>query len=113
MVTDDDGSRAVVGFYRVLGHPLPRRDRLVVRGLDPSARYEVTAWSSFDGPDGTSVRGGDELLALGLRIEPPDPVPADAEQPDAVRLVRGDFQFRLFDLRRVDVRRAGARRPTP
>jgi hypothetical protein len=102
MVADEDGSRAVVGFYRVLGHPLPRRDRLVLRGLDPSARYEVTAWSSFDGPDGTAIRGGDELLSLGLRIEPRDPVPADAETPDGVRLVRGDCQFRLFDLRRIE-----------
>jgi alpha-galactosidase len=101
MVADEAGDRAVVGFYRVLHRPLPRRDRLPLRGLDPAARYEVTAWTSFDAPAAPVVRGGDELMRLGLRIEPPDPVAPDSETPDGVRVVRGDFQFRLFDLRRV------------
>jgi hypothetical protein len=75
----------------------------VLRGLDPAARYEVTAWMSFDAPEGTFVRGGDELMGPGLRIEPPDPAPADEEMrtPDGTWTVRGDFHFRLFDLRRV------------
>ena len=51
-----------------------------LRGLDPEASYEVTAWTSFDGPDETLVRGGDELMRLGLRLEPPDPLPALANQ---------------------------------
>ncbi|MEI7744134.1 MAG: alpha-galactosidase, partial [Chloroflexota bacterium] len=101
MVVDDDGDRAVAVHYRVLFRPLPTRDRIRLRGLDPRARYEVTAWSSFGDPLGTFVRGGDELMAVGLGIEPPDPFPLAAEQPDGVRLVRGDFTFRLFDLRRL------------
>jgi alpha-galactosidase len=102
MVADEAGSRAVVGFYRVLHRPWPRRDRLVLRGLDPAATYELTAWMSFAGPEGTLVRGGDELMRLGLRIEPPEPPPTgDTRTPDGAWIVRGDFQFRLYDLRRV------------
>jgi alpha-galactosidase len=101
MVSAADGSRAVAAHYRVLFRPLPVRDRLRLRGLDPSARYEVTAWSSFDAPLGTYERGGDELMRVGIGIEPPDPLPADAQPPDGIRIVRGDFTFRLFDLRRL------------
>ena len=101
MVADETRHRAVVGFYRVLHRPWPRRDRLPLRGLDPAASYEVTAWTSFEAPEGTVVRGGDELMRLGLRIEPPDPLPPDLQAPDGIRIVRGDFQFRLFDLRRL------------
>jgi alpha-galactosidase len=101
MVSAPDGSRAVAAHYRVLFRPLPVRDRLRLRGLDPDARYEVTAWSSFDAPLGTFERGGDELMRVGIGIEPPDPLPADAQPPDGIRIVRGDFTFRLFDLRRL------------
>ncbi len=101
MVASETGDRAVVGFYRVLSRPQPRRNRLALRGLDPAATYEVTVWTSFDGPDGSFVRGGDELMHLGLRLEPPDPPPAGPDFPDGIRIVRGDFQFRLFDLRRA------------
>jgi alpha-galactosidase len=100
MVASPDGSRAVAAHYRVLSRPLPVRDRLRLRGLDPAARYEVTAWSSFAAPDGTFERGGDELMRVGVGIEPPDPAPAGALPPDGIRIVRGDFTFRLFDLRR-------------
>jgi alpha-galactosidase len=101
MVVDDDGAHGVAAHYRVLFRPLPVRDRLRLRGLDPAARYEVTAWDSFESPLGSFERGGDELMRVGLGIEPPDPLPAGAAPPDGVRLVRGDFAFRLFDLRRV------------
>lgn len=101
MVSARDGSRAVAAHYRVLDRPLPVRDRLRLRGLDSAARYEVTAWSSFEAPDGTFERGGDELMRVGIGIEPPEPLPADAQPPDGIRIVRGDFTFRLFDLRRL------------
>jgi alpha-galactosidase len=101
MASATDGSRAVAAHYRVLHRPLPVRDRLRLRGLDPAARYEVTAWSSFDKPLGIFERGGDELMRVGIGIEPPDPLPADAQPPDGIRVVRGDFTFRLFDLRRL------------
>jgi alpha-galactosidase len=101
MVLAEDGSRGVAAHYRVLFRPLPVRDRLRLRGLDPDARYEVTAWDAFDAPLGRFVRGGDELMRVGIGIEPPEPLPADTHPPDGLRLVRGDFAFRLFDLRRI------------
>jgi alpha-galactosidase len=100
MVSAADGSRAVAAHYRVLQRPWPLRDRLIVRGLEASARYAVTCWTSFDTPMPTIERGGDELMAVGLGIEPPDPMPEGA-YADGHRVVRGDFTFRLFDLRRL------------
>ncbi len=100
MVASDDGARAVVAHYRILHRPWPLRDRLALRGLDANARYAVSAWESFEAPMATIERGGDELMAAGLGIEPPDPLPAGAFS-DGHRRVRGDFQARLFDLRRV------------
>jgi alpha-galactosidase len=100
MVSAVDGSATVVAHYRVLQHPWPLRDRLPVRGLDASARYAVTCWTSFEAPMPTIERGGDELMAIGLGIEPPDPMPEGAYS-DGHRIVRGDFTFRLFDLRRL------------
>jgi alpha-galactosidase len=100
MVAAPDGSRAVAAHYRVLFRPMPIRDRLRLRGLDPAARYEVTAWDSFERPLGSFERGGDELMRIGIGIEPPEPSGGE-EPPDGVRAVRGDFAFRLFDLRRL------------
>jgi alpha-galactosidase len=102
MAVDEAGSHAVVGFYRVLARPLPVRKRIRLRGLDPAATYRVTTWmDSFEAPVATADRAGDELMAIGIGIEPPDmPVPANTS-PDGIRVVRGDFQARLFDLRRV------------
>lgn len=101
MVASDDGSRALVAHYRIRFRPLPARDRLRLRGLDAAARYLVTSRDSFGDPLGTVERGGDELMRVGLGIEPPDPLPAGAEPPDGSRIVRGDFAFRLFDLHRA------------
>ena len=73
MAVDADASHAVVGWYRVLARPLPARNRLRLRGLDPAATYRVTTWlDDFAAPAGTADRAGDELLAIGLGIEPPD-----------------------------------------
>jgi alpha-galactosidase len=102
MVVDEDGSHAIVGAYRALGRPLPVRNRIRLRGLDPAASYRVTSWiGTFAAPVATVDRAGDELLAVGLGIEPPDPLPPRDESSDASRLVRGDFQARLFELRRA------------
>ncbi len=102
MAVDDDGAHAVVGFYRVLGHPLPARMRLRLRGLDPEATYRVTTWmDTFEAPVATADRAGDELMAVGLGIEPPDmPLPPN-ESSDGTRIVRGDFTARLFELTRA------------
>jgi alpha-galactosidase len=101
MAVDDDASHAVVGWYRVLARPLPVRNRLRLRGLDPAGTYRVTTWlDGFAAPAGTADRAGDELLAIGLGIEPPDlPMPRN-ESFDGTRIARGDFQARLFDITR-------------
>jgi hypothetical protein len=54
----------------------------------------------FGDPIGTVERAGDELMSVGLGIEPPDPMPAGAG-PDGVRFIRGDFQARVFELVRI------------
>jgi alpha-galactosidase len=101
MAVDRDGGHALVGHYRVLGHPGPVRNRLRLRGLDPAARYRVTTWTdTFEAPAGVVERAGDELMAVGLGIEPPDPMP-DGAGFDGTRFVRGDFQARLFELVRT------------
>jgi alpha-galactosidase len=92
MVVSDDRLRAVVGHYRVLNRPVPGPDRLRLRGLDPSLRYRVSSWpSTADAiePVNRAVRGGDDLMTVGLFVESPNP--RDAQ-------VRGDFEARLFDV---------------
>jgi alpha-galactosidase len=102
MVVDEAGSHAIVGWYRALARPLPVRNRVRLRGLDPAATYRVTTWQgTFAEPAATVERAGDELLAVGLGIEPPDPLPPPDESFDSTRLVRGDYQARLFELRRI------------
>ena len=84
MVVDEDGSHAVVGFYRVLARPLPVRKRIRLRGLDPAATYRVTTWmDSFAAPVATADRAGDVLMTIGLGIEPPDLRSRPARRPTA------------------------------
>ena len=92
MVVSDDRLRAVVGHYRVLNRPVPGPDRLRLRGLDPSQRYRVSSWpSTADAIErvNRAIRGGDDLMTVGLFVESPNP--RDAQ-------VRGDFEARLFDV---------------
>jgi alpha-galactosidase len=92
MVVSEDRSRAVVGHYRVLNRPVPGPDRLRLRGLDPSLRYRVSTWpSTADAIErvNRAIRGGDDLMTVGLFVESPNP--RDAQ-------VRGDFEARLFDV---------------
>ena len=53
---------------------------------------------TFAAPAATADRTGDELMAVGLGIEPPDMAIPPNESSDGTRLVRGDFQARLFDV---------------
>jgi hypothetical protein len=65
---------------------------LRLRGLDPAASYRVSAWPAGKDPiaaANTGVRGGDELMRIGLAICSEDP--ADSRD-------RGDFHARLFNL---------------
>ncbi|HEV8699172.1 MAG TPA: GH36 C-terminal domain-containing protein, partial [Candidatus Limnocylindrales bacterium] len=101
MVASGDGGHAIVGHFRTLARPGPVRDRLRLRGLDPGATYRISCWTDgFSEPTGTIERFGDELMSIGLGIEPPDPMPPGAGL-DGARLIRGDFQARLFELVRI------------
>ncbi len=101
MVVDADADHAIVGHYRVLAHPMPVRNRLRLRGLDAAATYRVTSWGSdFSGPGPAIERAGDELMAVGIGIDPPDPLPEGTEF-DGIRLIYGDFHARLLDLVRT------------
>ncbi len=101
MVVDAAADHAIVGHYRVLAHPMLARNRLRLRGLDPSATYRVTPWGSdFAGPGRVVDRAGDELMAVGLGIDPPDPMP-EGIPFDGIRLIYGDFHARLLELTRV------------
>jgi len=105
MVVSDDAREAVVGTYVVLNRPNPGPLRIRLAGLDPSAAYRLSAWpADVPGAAGWSgaVRGGDELMAVGIDLNgpPPDPPnrsPADRDRDEVAR--RGDFWARLFVLR--------------
>jgi alpha-galactosidase len=89
MVVSADRHHAIVGWYQVLNRVVPPLNRLRLRGLDPSLDYRVTTWP--DRQDAlrranAGTRGGDELMAAGLRL--------DADRDEA--LARGDFDARLF-----------------
>jgi alpha-galactosidase len=87
-----DARRAVVGHYRILNRPNPGPSRLRLRGLDAAASYRVSVWPAGDDPvaaANTGLRGGDELMRVGLLV--------GSENPNDSRGL-GDFQARLFDL---------------
>ncbi len=100
MVVDAGREHAIVAHYRILAHASPLRDRLRLRALEPAANYRVTAWTEGLGePAGIIERNGDELMAVGLGIEPPDPPSRGVRGGSG--LLRGDSQARLFELRRT------------
>jgi alpha-galactosidase len=92
MTVSTDLLRAVVGHYRVLNRPNRGSSRLRLRGLDPKASYRVSVWPVGEdqvSAANTGIRGGDELMRVGLLVASDDPVDS--------RHV-GDFTARLFDL---------------
>jgi alpha-galactosidase len=92
MTVSADAKRAVVGHYRVLNGPQRGRERLRLRGLDPKASYRVSVWPAGDDPisaANSGVRGGDELMRIGLLVAPENPVDSRSV---------GDFAARHFDL---------------
>ena len=98
MVVADDATRAVVGYYQVLNHPIPAADRLRLRGLDPARAYRVSGWAETEEGradqlfrDNAGVRGGDELMRVGLSLG------ADRAYASAW----GDFRAWLFVLEAV------------
>jgi len=95
MSVTDDARHAVVGWYRVLSRPVPGPWTLRLRGLDPALRYRVRVWPAASDTlvaRNELVRGGDDLMAVGLFLDD------DARESG----VRGDFQARLFEVEAVD-----------
>ncbi len=91
LVVSADARRAIAGWYQVLNRPVPRVDRLRLRGLDASLDYRVTPWPARGDASGRAsggTRGGDELMSSGLILE--------GRGVEAV--ARGDFIARLFVL---------------
>jgi alpha-galactosidase len=94
MVSADDGTRAVVGVYRILARPSPENRRLRLRDLDADATYRVTSWPPSDEPlvtPNVGERTGADLMAVGLNL--------DRDRRHTARL--GDFWSLLFVLERV------------
>ncbi|MFZ0216123.1 MAG: alpha-galactosidase [Candidatus Dormiibacterota bacterium] len=92
MVVDAPAQHAVVGHYRTLSRPSPIPGRLPLRGLDPMLTYRVAVWPARgDAVERANegLRGGDELMSVGLVVDTGD-------RRDDSR--RGDFSARLFDL---------------
>jgi alpha-galactosidase len=90
MVLSDDARTAIVGTYVVLNPPAPGSLRVRPVGLDPAARYRIQPWPDGSvGRKGAAVRGGDELMTIGLDL--------GSERWDIAD--RGDFAARLFVLR--------------
>jgi len=92
MTVSRDRKQGVVGHYRILNGPNPGPSRLRLRGLDPAATYRVSVWPAGDdaiAKANAGLRGGDELMKMGLTIR--------SEDPNDSRSL-GDFHARLFDL---------------
>jgi alpha-galactosidase len=84
MFIGEDGREAVVFYFNVLAEANSALRRLRLKGLDPEADYEVEPLDGFG--DATGVYGGDHLMYAGLSLQ----------------TGQGDFQSRLFRLRRVE-----------
>jgi alpha-galactosidase len=94
MCLSDDARHAVVGWYRELSRPVPGPRSIRLRGLDPGARYRVRVWPDVEDTlvrRNALVRGGDELMSVGLFLD-------DGARESAMR---GDFQARLFELEAI------------
>lgn len=74
MTVAEDGSEAVVGYYKVLARPNSGFRSIRLQGLEPQAQYAVTGYDR--------LFGGDELMNVGLRVPP--------------ELLMGDFRSMLW-----------------
>ena len=114
MVVADDGGSAVVADFVILNHPVPATERLRLAGLDPAARYRIGMWPGAERASGQAggraarqagvrsdeaiaslgnagVRGGDELMEVGLSLH--------AHRHEIAAW--GDFAARVFVLERL------------
>ena len=72
MTVSEDRQQAIVGFYRTLARPNPAVNRLRLRALDPAARYRISVWPARADTiqqDNAVIRGGDELVEIGLFLD--------------------------------------------
>ncbi len=60
MFVSEDGTEAVVGYYRILAQPNPPLASLKLKGLNPGYLYKHA--------DTGKVYGGDELMYAGIRL---------------------------------------------
>lgn len=79
MFVAEDGSEAVVFYFKILAQSNPGFRSVRLAGLDPAAVFRI------EGEDGEF--GGDELMHVGLRV------PAE--------LITGDFRSQMWRLRQV------------
>jgi alpha-galactosidase len=94
MCVSDDSRHAVVGWYRALSRPVPGPRSVPLRGLDPTLQYRVSVWPKASDTlvrRNELIRGGDELMAVGVFLD-------DATRESAAR---GDFQARLFQIEAI------------
>ncbi len=94
MTVSGDSRQAIVGHYRILNRMAPGPGRLRLRGLDPRASYQVSLWPATGDPIKQAhalVRGGDELMSVGLFF--------DADRDESA--LRGDFRARLYILEAI------------
>lgn len=86
MFVSEDGSEAVVFYFHVLAEANGPLHRLRLKGLNPDADYAVEALDNMQNEDeAVGIYGGDHLMFAGLNIQ----------------MGQGDFQSRLYRLRRV------------
>ena len=71
MAVSEDRRRAVVGYYRILGQPVPGPCRLRLRGLDPRRHTRSRPGRPTGSPSSASPgeRGGAELMAAGFSLD--------------------------------------------
>ncbi|WP_208591825.1 alpha-galactosidase [Gracilibacillus suaedae] len=77
-----DKSKAVVADYHVLSRPNPGFNRLLLKGLDPEANYEMEGYEG--------IYHGDELMEIGI------PLDHERFRERHEHEVAGDFYSRLF-----------------
>lgn len=88
MVVSEDGSEAIVGYYKILNAVNRGFIRLKLYGLEKDARYEI---------EGMGEYGGDELMNAGIIIF--DEQAANRTDPDIGHQL--DFWSRLYILHKI------------
>ncbi|WP_058308809.1 alpha-galactosidase [Gracilibacillus massiliensis] len=86
MVVTEDQSKAIVADYHILCRPNERFKRLLLKGLDSEATYQIEGYEGF--------YYGDELMEVGIQLD--HHIFRELDEFE----VPGDFYSRLFILNR-------------